>query len=41
MTEPPTESPHNNVLTDTLTEVSVGPGSQDMVQTHAGNDDLN
>ena len=36
LTEPPVESPHD----DTSTEVSVGPGSQDVVQIHMGNDDL-
>ena len=40
MAEPPAESPHDVVLTDTLMEASVGPGSQDVVQIHAGNDDL-
>ena len=40
MTESLVELPHDDTLTDMLTEVSVGPESQDVVQIHAGNDDL-
>ena len=36
MAEPLAESPHDDVLT----EASVGLGSQDVVQIHMGNDDL-
>ena len=36
MTEPPAESPHD----DALTEASMELGSQDVVQIHTGNDDL-
>ena len=40
MAEPPAELPHDDAVTDMLTEASVGPGSQDMVQIHTWNDDL-
>ena len=37
LTEPPAESPHD----DALIEASVGPGSQDVVQLHVADDDIN
>ena len=40
MTEPPVESPCDEAFTIVLTEASVGLGSQDVVQIHTGNDDL-
>ena len=36
LTEPLAEAPHD----DTLAEAAVGPGSQDVVQLHAGDDNL-